>query len=112
MSWYARRTRHHADWSAQRLAAERCRTISICLPARNEATTVGRILDELTPLLEHGVIDELVVVDDSTGGTADVARRRGADVHRQEDLCSELGPVLAKGDAMWPALTILKGEVV
>lgn len=112
MSWYARRTGHHADWSAQRLVAERSRTISVCLPARNEATTIGAILDELLPLLERGVIDELVVVDDSTDGTADVARQRGAEVHRQEDLCAELGPVLGKGDAMWRALTILNGEVV
>lgn len=112
MSWYARRTGHHTDWTAQRLAAERCRTISICLPARNEAATIGPILDELVPLLEQGIVDEIVVADDSTDGTADIARGRGADVHRQDQLCPELGPVLGKGDAMWRALTVLKGEVV
>lgn len=112
MSWYERRTGHHSDWPAERLAAQRTRTISICLPARNEAATIGAILDELTPLLERGIVDELVVVDDSIDGTADIARAHGAEVYRQDELCAGLGPVLGKGDAMWRALTVLKGEVV
>ena len=112
MSWYERRTGHHADWTAQRVADERLRTISICLPARNEAPTIGAIIDALCPLREHGVVDEIVVVDDSTDGTADIARRHGADVYRQDELCPELGPVLGKGEAMWRSLTVLKGEVV
>jgi glucosyl-3-phosphoglycerate synthase len=112
MSWYHRRTQHHTEWPAERVAAERLRTISVCLPARNEASTIGAILDALVPLVDRGVIDEVVVVDDSSDGTAEVARERGAKVYRQEALCSEFGPVLGKGDAMWRALTILEGEVV
>ncbi len=100
------------EWTAQRLADERRRAISICLPARNEAQTIGAIIDALAPLRERGVVDEIVVVDDSIDGTGDIARRHGADVHRQDELCPELGPVLGKGDAMWRSLTILKGDVV
>ena len=110
--WYDARTRHHSEWTPARVAAERRRSISVCLPARNEAATIGHIVDALVPLREAGVIDELVVVDDSTDGTAGIAAARGADVHRQADLRSELGPVLGKGDAMWRALSVLNGEVV
>jgi glucosyl-3-phosphoglycerate synthase len=111
-AWHRTRTFAHADFPARRLAAQREATVSICLPARNEARTIGGILEHLTPLVELGVVDQLVVVDNSTDGTADIARRVGAEVHYQEDLMPELGPVLGKGDAMWRALRILRGELV
>ncbi len=56
------------------------------------------------PLRERGLIDQIVVVDNSTDGTAEIARGLGAEVHDQEQLLPELGPVLGKGDAMWRAL--------
>jgi glucosyl-3-phosphoglycerate synthase len=112
MRWYERRTGHHRDWPAERVAAERRRTVSVCLPARNEAETIGPILDSVSPLLDREIIDQLVVVDDSCDGTAEIARDRGAEVYRQDALCAEFGPVLGKGDAMWRALTVLEGDVV
>ncbi len=36
----------------------------------------------------------------------------GAEVHDQEHLAPELGPVLGKGDAMWRALHVLTGDVI
>ena len=86
--------------------------MSVCLPARNEARTIGPILEQLTPLVAQGVVDQLLVVDNSTDGTADIARDLGAEVHLQEDLMPELGPVLGKGDAMWRALRVLRGELI
>ena len=76
----------------------------MCLPARNEATTIGPILEHLAPLVELELIDQIVVVDNSTDGTGDIARSLGAEVHDQERLLPEFGPVLGKGDAMWRAL--------
>jgi glucosyl-3-phosphoglycerate synthase len=64
------------------------------------------------PLVERDVIDQVVVVDDSTDGTADIARACGAEVHDQSSLCAHLGPVQGKGDAMWRALSVLHGDVV
>jgi glucosyl-3-phosphoglycerate synthase len=111
-AWRRSNTFAHGQFSAQRLAAERQATISICLPARNEARTIGAILQALLPLRELGLIDQLVVVDDSTDGTAEIARRLGAEVHEQGNLMPELGPVLGKGDAMWRALPVLRGELI
>jgi len=105
-------TLHHSAFDASRVAAERTATISVCLPARNEARTIGTILADLVPLLEAGVIDQLVVVDDSTDDTADIARAAGADVYDQSSLCAELGRVQGKGDAMWRALSVLWGDVI
>jgi len=108
----ALRAYHHREFPPARLAAERTVTVSVCLPARNEASTIGPILKELLPLRAAGVVDQVVVVDRSTDGTAEIARKLGAEVHDQDELAPELGPVLGKGDAMWRSLRILRGDVV
>src|SRR5436305_9696203 len=105
-------TYHHSAFPAQRLAAGRSASVSVCLPARDEARTIGPILRHLLPLRDQGVVDQVVVVDHSQDGTAAIARSIGAEVHHQEDLMPELGPVLGKGDAMWRALSVLHGEVI
>jgi glucosyl-3-phosphoglycerate synthase len=111
-AWHRSHTFSHSEFPAARLAAEREATVSLCLPARDEERTIGRILEELLPLQAAGVVDQVVVVDHSTDETAEIARRLGAEVHDQEQLLPELGPVLGKGDAMWRALTVLRGEII
>jgi glucosyl-3-phosphoglycerate synthase len=111
-SWHRSNTYVHSAFPAQRLAAESSARVSICLPARNEVRTIGTILEQLLPLQDLGIVDQIVVVDDSTDGTGDIARSRGATVYDQEQLMPELGPVLGKGDAMWRALPHLRGEVI
>ena len=110
--WDAAHTYHHSAFPPELVAAQRTLSISVCLPARDEAATIGAILDDLMPLLACGVVDQVVVVDDSTDGTAEIARSVGAEVHAQSELCARFGPVLGKGDAMWRALSILWGDVV
>lgn len=86
--------------------------MSVCLPARDEVATIRPILECLMPLVERGAVDQIVVVDDSTDGTAEAALALGAEVHRQSELRPEQGTVRGKGDALWRALSILRGEVV
>jgi glucosyl-3-phosphoglycerate synthase len=111
-SWYRRNTFGHAEFGLERLVARRETTVSVCLPARNEARTIGSILEHLAPLRELGIIDQVVVVDHSTDGTGEIAQGLGAEVHDQEELAPEHGPVLGKGDAMWRGLSICRGEIV
>jgi glucosyl-3-phosphoglycerate synthase len=111
-SWDRQNTYSNRVFSPERLAAERTSTVSVCLPARDEARTIGPILEALVPLRERGVVDQIVVVDRSSDATAEIARRLGAEVHDQEELMPELGPVVGKGDAMWRALPVLTGEVI
>jgi glucosyl-3-phosphoglycerate synthase len=111
-SWHASNTFTHAEFPPERLAAERDLSVSVCLPARDEARTIGAILEVLLGLKRQGVVDQIVVVDNSTDGTAEIARSLGAEVHDQECLLPELGPVLGKGDAMWRALGVLTGDVI
>jgi glucosyl-3-phosphoglycerate synthase len=107
------RTFHHSLYPATRIAAARRGGISVCLPARECAGTVGEIVARLLPLCEGGVIDEIVVVDAaSSDGTAEVARCAGAIVYQEAELLPRFGAVLGKGDAMWRALSVLRGELV
>ena len=48
----------------------------------------------------------------SRDGTAEVAAAGGAEVHQESELLPEFGPVLGKGDAMWRALSVARGELV
>jgi glucosyl-3-phosphoglycerate synthase len=111
-SWSRANTYDHGAFPAERLAAGRESTVSVCLPARNEARTIGPILEQLMPLRDVGVVDQIVVLDRSSDGTAQIARALGAEVYAQDELMPELGPALGKGDAMWRALPILTGDVV
>lgn len=111
-AWRTSHTFAHTDFPVPGLAARRNVTVSVCLPARNEAATIGPIVTTLLQLRDRGVLDQVVVVDDSTDGTAQIARGLGAEVHEQEQLQPELGPVLGKGDAMWRALPVLTGEII
>ncbi|MBA3328992.1 MAG: glucosyl-3-phosphoglycerate synthase [Solirubrobacterales bacterium] len=107
------RTFHHSDFPADRLLADRRGSISVCVPARQEAANIARVVAPLVALREAGVIDQVVVADaDSADGTAAIASDLGAEVHRQSALLPEFGPVLGKGDAMWRALTVLRGDLV
>jgi glucosyl-3-phosphoglycerate synthase len=110
--WAKARSFHHSLYSPARIAAERDCAVSVCLPARECAGTVGEIVAALGELRDAGAIDEIVVVDAaSQDGTADVARRAGATVWQEAELMPAYGPVLGKGDAMWRALSVLSGEL-
>ncbi len=107
------RSYHHAEFPAERLRNERTETISVCVPARDEAATIAGVVGPLVALRETGVVDQVVVVDDdSRDATGEIARRLGAQVHRAAELMPEFGPGLGKGDAMWRSLSVLTGELV
>lgn len=109
----ALRTFHHSSFTAERIAAEREVSISICLPTRECAATVGPIVERLSSLRDAGAIDEVLVVDAaSADGTAAVAEQAGARVLQEAQLLPSAGPVLGKGDAMWRALSALEGDLV
>ena len=107
------RSYHHSQFPADRLRAERIESISVCVPAREEALTIAGVVAPLVALREADVVDQVLVVDgDSADGTAAIAAACGAEVLQQASLLAEFGPVLGKGDAMWRALSVLTGDLV
>src|SRR5437879_2914368 len=107
--WFRKRTYHHSQFSdlSALVGAKRGRTVSVCLPTRNEAPTVGTVVRRIREELRERVplVDEIVVMDSmSTDGTVEAAREAGAVLHQDRDGLPELGPLGGKGDAMWQAL--------
>ena len=112
--WRARRSFAAADFPLARLlAAKGAATVSVVLPMRDVAATVGPIVEILAGLTDAGLIDELVAIDaGSADGSAGVASAAGAQVVQEDAILPSFGPSLGKGDAMWRALSATTGELV
>jgi len=116
--WFDKRSYSHEEFSDVEKLARRKRelglTVSLVLPGRNVAETVGRIVDEVNVLNEKApLVEQILVVDaDSADGTAEVAARSGAEVYSENELLSHYGGAHGKGDAMWRSLSVAKGDLV
>jgi glucosyl-3-phosphoglycerate synthase len=110
------RTFHHAQFDARALAgAKGGRTVSVCLPARNEEATVGHIVSGIRRVLAEGagLVDEILVVDDhSSDATAAIATAAGARVVAAADVLPEHGNGHGKGAALWRSLYESEGDIV
>jgi glucosyl-3-phosphoglycerate synthase len=98
-----------------RLKHERGIGVTLVLPTRNVVETIGPILETVTGLAHGGsrLFDQILVIDgDSTDGTAAAARREGVEVWDEQSLLPEFGPVHGKGDALWRALSKVRGDLV
>jgi glucosyl-3-phosphoglycerate synthase len=105
--------------AAELVEAKRGRRVSVCLPARDEARTIGPIVEvvrrelmERTPL-----VDEVLVIDDgSIDGTASVAAAAGAVVFSAADLLPEFDsdddPSGGKGQALWKGVHVANGDLI
>jgi glycosyltransferase involved in cell wall biosynthesis len=113
--WLARRRYDGRVFTAQRLLeAKGDTTISVIVPARDCAATVGGVLrTTVMPFIDMGLIDDVLVVDGrSTDATLARATAAGARAVAQDDLLPEHGPAQGKGDAMWRGLHATTGDVV
>lgn len=101
-------------WScADAVAAKRGRTISVCIPCRNEAATVGTVVRLINDSLCCDLVDELIVIDDhSTDDTAAVARAAGAAVVPIDDVHARYGEGRGKGNVLWASLAVSRGDFV
>ena len=116
-AWFAQRSSRAANWPADLLRdAKGSTTVSVVLPALDEATTVGGIVDAVRrDLVDVPVplVDEVVVLDSgSTDATAAVARAAGARVVHRDDVLPHVPSVPGKGEALWRSLAATTGDIV
>lgn len=90
-------------------------SISLVLPALNEAKTVGKVIDAFKgPLMdEQPLLDEIILMDsDSSDNTREIATARGIPVYIHQQVRPDLGSYAGKGEAMWKALFVAKGDIL
>jgi glucosyl-3-phosphoglycerate synthase len=106
-------TFHHRDFdlrALRRLKAVQGAAVSCVVPTLNEAATITRVLAALG---KNPLVDELVVVDSgSTDATRELAAAAGAQVHLASAIRPELGPARGKGENLWKALFVTRGDIV
>lgn len=110
--WFATHTHHGAPAPlAELLERARGRRISVVLPARNEAGTIGAIVTAVrNDLVGAGLVDEVLVVDShSRDATADEARAAGAIVVPTQDVTPGVDD--GKGGAMRTGIERMTGDI-
>ena len=108
-------TYQHGEFPVGRVLqgkAETERTVSVCIPARDEGSTVGSVVRAVVqPFLAaaggNGLVDEVIVLNDSSSDdTAEQAQDAGARVVNGQ--AAEGG----KGQAMAAALAASEGDII
>jgi len=97
------------------LRAKGTSTVSLCIPCRDEAATIGSLVSIIRTELMRKVpfVDELIVVDDrSTDDTAAVAASAGAKVVSINDVHAKYGEGHGKGNVLWASLAASTGDFV
>jgi glucosyl-3-phosphoglycerate synthase len=107
---------HHRDFPAPLLAERKGeQTVTVCFPARDEAATIGGLVECVRrDLVERvPVVDEILVIDDhSSDGTAEVAASAGARVVAAASVLPEYGSGHGKGEALWKSLFASSGDLL
>jgi glucosyl-3-phosphoglycerate synthase len=117
--WFGNRTFHHSQFeplAKLRAAKERLGlSVSVCLPTRDEAATVGGIVRNLRRNLHERarLVDEIVVMDAGSGDdTVAIARAEGAKVFFEHEVLPGEGPGSGKGEALWKSLHACEGDLI
>ena len=96
-------------------AAKAGRTVSLCIPCRDEAATIGPLVSAIRHELIERVplVDELIILDDrSTDDTAAVAASAGGTVVPIENVHARYGEGHGKGNALWACLAASTSDFV
>lgn len=117
--WLMKNTFHYSEFmDISRLVEvkkQKNLSISLCLPTLNEEKTIAKeiIIMKSELMTLYPLLDEIVVIDSgSTDKTLEVAKAFGADVFEADQILPELEKFRGKGENLWKALYVTKGDIV
>ncbi|MBI4525390.1 MAG: glucosyl-3-phosphoglycerate synthase [Deltaproteobacteria bacterium] len=117
--WFAENTFHRKEFedltSLLKLKEKQGVSISLGLPALNEAETVGNIIQTVKEKLfdEAPLLDEIVLIDSgSTDDTVAIAKDLGIPVYVHQEILHQYGSYRGKGEALWKSLHVLSGDII
>jgi glucosyl-3-phosphoglycerate synthase len=117
--WFGESNFHHREFAdldrLVHLKQQAGLTVSLVLPALNEAETIGTIVGRARrDLMErHPLVDELLVMDsDSDDRTCEIAAGEGARVAIHSQVLTRYGSYCGKGEALWKSLYETCGDIV
>ena len=115
--WFDRRTPQEQSLptDAALVRLKHGRTISVVVPALNEAATIAGVVGAVRRDLMDALplVDELVVIDPgSVDDTAALAAAAGATVVAEASVLPLHGRVAGKGEALWKSLHATTGDLV
>ena len=117
--WFAENTFHRQEFEdiakLVELKTKQGVSISLGLPALNEAETVGNIIGIVKKKLfdEIPLLDEIVLIDSgSTDDTVKIAEDMGIPVYVHQEILPNHGSYRGKGEALWKSLHVLKGDII
>jgi glycosyltransferase involved in cell wall biosynthesis/nucleotide-binding universal stress UspA family protein len=118
-TWFAENTYHSREFAdLERLLVlkeSQGVTISLGLPALNEAGTVGNVIQVIKSALMEDIplLDEIVLIDSSSiDYTREIAADLGIPVHIHQEILPQYGAYRGKGEALWKSLYVLSGDIV
>ena len=118
-TWFAENTYHSREFAdLERLLAlkeSQGVTISLGLPALNEADTVGNVIQVVKSALMDDIplLDEIVLIDSSSiDYTREIATDLGIPVYIHQEILPQYGAYHGKGEALWKSLYVLSGDIV
>jgi glucosyl-3-phosphoglycerate synthase len=117
--WFAENTFHSREFADLEWLVETKHnqglTISLGLPALNEAATVGNVIQTIKAALmdEIPLLDEMVLIDSgSVDKTREIARDLGIPVYIHREILPQYGAYQGKGEALWKSLYVLSGDII
>jgi len=118
-NWLKTNTFHYSEFKdLNKLVAvkdQKSLKISLCLPTLNEERTIAKeiLIMKSELMARYPLLDEIVVIDSgSTDNTLEVASAYGADVYLADDILPNLQRFKGKGENLWKALYITKGDII